>query len=60
VLPGGALSLKLATELGALEPCGKGNPAARVVVEGAVDRVRIDVIKCPGSLGGIRIGGRPV
>ncbi len=41
VLPGAAISLQLASELAALEPCGKGNPAARVVVEGRVEAVRV-------------------
>jgi single-stranded-DNA-specific exonuclease len=40
VLPGGALSLALVRELALLEPCGKGNPSARVVIDGPITGVR--------------------
>ncbi len=39
--PGAAVTLALLRELERLEPCGKGNTAARVVVEGAVTGIRV-------------------
>ncbi len=41
VAPGTAITLGLVQELDRLEPTGKGNPPARVVVEGAVSGVRV-------------------
>ncbi|MBV9797180.1 MAG: single-stranded-DNA-specific exonuclease RecJ [Solirubrobacterales bacterium] len=35
IVSGGELGLALAEELGSLEPCGAGNPAARLLVPGA-------------------------
>jgi single-stranded-DNA-specific exonuclease len=39
--PGAGVTLALLRELEALEPCGKGNPSARLVVEGAVSGIRV-------------------
>ncbi|MFN7143159.1 MAG: single-stranded-DNA-specific exonuclease RecJ, partial [Myxococcota bacterium] len=41
VAPGSAITLAFAKELATLEPCGKGNPQARVVVEGPITGVRV-------------------
>lgn len=41
VAPGAAITPVFAAELGKLEPTGKGNPPARVVVEGPVGDVRV-------------------
>lgn len=40
-LPGAGIDLRLAAELGRLEPCGKGNPPASLVVDGPVGDVRV-------------------
>ncbi len=41
VVRGDELTLGLVEELARLEPCGKGNPQARVVVEGPVSKLRV-------------------
>ncbi|MDP2312291.1 MAG: single-stranded-DNA-specific exonuclease RecJ [Pseudomonadota bacterium] len=38
---GAAITLALLEELERLEPCGKGNPSARIVVEGAITGIRV-------------------
>jgi single-stranded-DNA-specific exonuclease len=39
--PGAGVTMALLAELAHLEPCGKGNGAARIVVEGAITGIRI-------------------
>ncbi len=41
VVSPGALTAALVAELGRMEPCGKGNPPAAIVVEGPIDGIRI-------------------
>ncbi len=40
-IDGRAVSLELAHELARLEPCGKGNPKAKLVVNGAITGIRM-------------------
>jgi single-stranded-DNA-specific exonuclease len=41
ILQGSALNPALVRELARLEPCGKGNPQARVVIEGPITNIKI-------------------